>query len=146
MTKTRVSIHCAAAMLATVLVGAAAPAGANDSRFPFDLELLMETAPMRPAKRVPSITVSTNGMAQIDLWCRSVRGRVALGEGTIAIEAEPLSDTLPAMMSRGQCTGDRMRADEKVLAELVQATSWRRRGQTVEFIGPATLRFRPSDH
>jgi hypothetical protein len=119
---------------------------ASDGRFPYDLELLMDTRPMPPAKRVPSMTVAQDGRALLDLWCRSVRGFVEIGAGTVAIQAEPLTDTLPAMQARGQCTPARMQADEQVLAALTQMTSWQRHGETVVFSGATTLRFSPSSH
>ncbi|MDO8598130.1 MAG: hypothetical protein Q7R45_16085, partial [Sulfuricaulis sp.] len=37
-------------------------AGAAE-QFPFDRELLLDAAPMRPAKRIPSLTVAANGNA-----------------------------------------------------------------------------------
>ena len=117
-----------------------------DGRFPFDQDLMMDTAPMRPSKRIPSITVSANGAAQIDLWCRSVKGRIDLGERTIAISAEPLPEAMPQWMSPGQCTPERMQADESILSALTQATGWRVRGRVIELIGPTTLRFWPSTH
>ena len=132
-------------MLAVMLAAAPVPA-AGDTRFPFDLELLMEAAPIPPGKRMPAIKVSPNGGAVIDLWCRSVRATVAIGEGTVAIAAEPLPESLPAMLSRGQCTDTRIAADERVLVALTQMTGWRRQGETVIFTGATTLRFRPSDH
>lgn len=119
---------------------------ANGQQFPYDLELLMEARPMPPAKRMPSLTVSSSGRAQIDLWCRSVRGVLELGPGTVTIQAEPLPDSLPEMMARGQCTPARMQADEQVLGALTQMTGWQRHGQTVVFTGATTLRFVPSSH
>src|SRR5450631_608790 len=39
--------------------------------FPSDQELLLDAAPMRPAKRVPILTVMPDGNASIDLWCKT---------------------------------------------------------------------------
>jgi heat shock protein HslJ len=137
--------------VALVIAGAlAAPtvtvAAASDGRFPYDLELLMDTRPMPPGKRMPSMTVAQDGRAMLDLWCRSVRGLVEVGAGTVAIQAEPLPANPPDMQSRGQCTPARMQADEQVLAALTQMTSWQRQGETVVFSGATTLRFTPSSH
>ncbi|MGE0062895.1 MAG: META domain-containing protein [Xanthobacteraceae bacterium] len=134
------------ALAAAMATGAAAVAPANDGRFPYDLELLMDTRPMPPGKRMPSMTVAQDGKALLDLWCRSVRGVVEVGAGTVAIQAEPLPANPPDMQSRGQCTPARMQADEQVLAALTQMTSWQRHGQTVVFSGATTLRFTPSSH
>lgn len=131
---------------AAVIALAPAPL-AGETRFPFDLELLMETPPIPPGKRMPAIKVSQNGSAVIDLWCRSVRAAFEVGAGTVSIQAEPLPESLPTMLSRGQCTDARIAADERVLVALTQMTGWRRQGEAVIFTGATTtLRFRPSDH
>ena len=134
------------AVVAAMVAGFAAVAPANDGRFPYDLELLMDTRPMPPGKRMPSMTVGQDGRALLDLWCRSVRGIVDVGAGTVAIQAEPLPASPPDMQSRGQCTPARMQADEQVLAALTQMTSWQRHGESVVFSGATTLRFTPSSH
>jgi hypothetical protein len=134
------------AVAAAMVAGFAAVAPANDGRFPYDLELLMDTRPMPPGKRMPSMTVAQDGRALLDLWCRSVRGVVEVGAGTVAIQAEPLPANPPDMQSRGQCTPARMQADEQVLAALTQMTSWQRHGESVVFSGATTLRFTPSSH
>ena len=128
---------------AIALALGAASAQAAD-QFPFDRDLVLEARPMRPAKRMPVLTVSVGGTATIDLWCKTVNGRVELGDNTIRIETEPLPETLPTRMLAGQCSPERMAADETMLSALTQATSWRRRGEAVELSGPTTLRFYPS--
>ena len=113
----------ACAALAIILSSGLATAA---DQFPFDQELLLDTAPMRPAKRMPILTVEPNGNAKIDLWCRTVPARVEISDATIKIEAGPLPEDLPAMQSAGQCTPERMQADEEMLAALVQVTRhWR---------------------
>ena len=112
--------------------------------FPFDQELVLDVAPMRPAKRVPSMTVEPNGTLIVDLWCRSVRGRADIGESSIAIVPEPLSEDLPAMQGANQCTPTRLQADESLLAALSQVTAWQRVGEGVDLIGPTRMRFRPA--
>jgi len=114
--------------------------------FPFDRDLLLDAAPMRPAKRVPILNVAPDGTATIDLWCKTVRGFVQVTDNTIRIEPGPLPDALPQYVSAGQCTPERMQADYEVLATLIQATGWQRRGNTVILDGSARLRFRLSDH
>ncbi|HVV62639.1 MAG TPA: META domain-containing protein [Pseudolabrys sp.] len=119
---------------------------ASDNRFPVDQEWLLDTVPMLPGKRMPSLTVGANGSAAIGLWCKDVTGRVELGPEAIRIEPGALPDRLPQWMSAGQCTPARMQADEDVLAALSQVTTWRRQGQILVLLGPTTLKFRPSDH
>jgi hypothetical protein len=125
----------AVAMIAPVL---AQPAG----DFPFDKELLLETPPMRPGKRMPSLTVEHSGNAIIDLWCKSVAARVELTETTIKLEAAPLPDEVPQMQSAGQCTPERLAADAVLLEKFTQATSWQRQGGILVLDGPAPMRFR----
>lgn len=139
----RYAVACGAAALFTLgLVGA----GRATEPFPFDQELVLDVRPMPPVKRVPILSVAANGEARIDLWCRTVGGRVELADRAIRIEPAPLTDALPRYMSEGQCTPERMQADQDVLADLAQVTDWRRQGRAVVLVGPKTLKFRPSDH
>ena len=133
----------ACAALAVILSSGLATAA---DQFPFDQELLLDAAPMRPAKRMPILTVEPNGNAKIDLWCRTVPARVEISDATIKIEAGPLPEDLPAMQSAGQCTPERMQADEEMLAALAQVTGWRREGEGVVLEGSKEFKFRASDH
>ena len=133
------------ALGALLLLLASAPAAPAD-RFPFDQELLLDAAPMRPAKRVPILTVAPGGEATVDLWCKTVSARVELSDAGIKIEPGPLPEALPEMMGDGQCAPARMQADEDMLAALAQVTSWRKHGSLLMLIGPTTLKFRASDH
>ena len=114
--------------------------------FPFDQELLLDVRPMPPVKRVPVLLVAPNGAVTIDLWCQTVQGRVQLSHSAIRIEPGPLPDGLPRYMSDGQCTPERMRADQEVLTELAQVTGWRVHGDVVVLRGPTPLTFRLSSH
>ena len=116
----------------------------NSSRF--DQDLLLDAAPMRPGKRMPMLKVEPNGNARIDLWCRTVPAHIEVSDTAIKVEAGPLPDGMPEMMSAGQCTPERMQADEEMLATLNQVTGWRREGDGVVLEGPKTLKFRLSDH
>src|SRR5262245_4697628 len=112
--------------------------------FPFGRVLLLDAAPMRPGKRMPILTVEANGEARIDLWCRTVPARVEIADMAVKIEAGPLPEELPAMQGTGQCTPERIKADEEMLASIVQVTEWRQDGDTILLIGQATLKFRPA--
>lgn len=137
----RISLRGLLAAICLLLIGAAAPAV---EPFPFGQELLLDAAPMRPGKRMPILTVETNGDARIDLWCRTVPARVEIGDMAVKIEAAPLPEELPAMQGAGQCTPERIKADEETLASIVQVTEWRRDGDAILLIGPATMKFRPA--
>jgi hypothetical protein len=119
-------------------------AGVAAEPFPFDQELLLDAPPMRPGKRIPILTVEANGNARIDLWCRTVPARVEIADVAIKIEAGPLPEELPAMQGAGQCTQERIKADEEMLASIIQVTEWRRDGDAILLIGPATMKFRPA--
>jgi hypothetical protein len=131
--------------LAAAVLTAGFPSRAAEP-FPFDRELLLDVRPIPPIKRVPVLMVEPNGAATIDLWCKTVRGRVELSDTAIRIEPGPLPDGLPRYMSDGQCTPERMQADLEVLTELAQVTDWRAHGDAVGLRGPTTLRFRLSSH
>jgi heat shock protein HslJ len=106
---------------------------AAETAFPFGRELMLDGKPMRGTKRLPSLSIEQDGTAAIDLWCGSLRGRADVGNGTIVIT--------PGERDNAQCDPDHIAGDDDLLDMLVHMTSWRRRGDTVEFSGPATLRF-----
>ena len=112
--------------------------------FPFGQELLLDAAPMRPGKRMPILTVEENGNARIDLWCRTVSARVEIAAASMKIEADPLPQELPAMQGAGQCTPERIKADEEMLADLAQVTGWRRDDEAIVLVGPKSVLFRPA--
>jgi hypothetical protein len=130
--------RCAAGILILMSV---CGAGVAAEPFPFGQELLLDAAPMRPGKRMPILTVEANGEARLDLWCRTVPARVEIADMTMKIEAAPLPEELPAMQGAGQCTPERIKADEEMLASIIQVTEWRREGDSILLIGPATLKF-----
>jgi heat shock protein HslJ len=75
-----------------------------------------------------------------------VSARIEISDATIKIEPGPLPEGLPEMMSAGQCTPERMQADEELLGALIQVTGWRLEGDGIVLEGSKTLKFRPSDH
>jgi hypothetical protein len=125
-------------VLAVLAVVGAAAAIAAERSFPFDQELLLDTAPMRGSKRIPSIEVLSNGLAMIDLWCASARGRVRVEGPAISI--------VPHSVAPAPCPPDRLQHDADMLSVLTQVTTWRREGDAVVLIGPQTLRYRLSSH
>ena len=135
---------CAAIMICCFGAGAAV---AQD--FPRDRELLLDAAPMRPSKRIPSVTVAADGRATFDLWCRSVAGRIEpAADGSVTITAETLDLTqapLPEMQGPGQCSDQRQQADAALLAALTLSNRWQGTGEGVTLTGgPQPLRFRPA--
>src|ERR1700724_780490 len=120
-------------LVAAVFAGMPLAAIRAETAFPFGSELFLDGKPMRGTKRLPSLSIEQDGTAAIDLWCGSLRGRADVGNGTIAIT--------PGERDNAQCAPDRVAGDDDLLDMLVHMTNWRRRGDTVELSGPATLRF-----
>jgi len=114
--------------------------------FPYDRDLLLDAGHMGRVKRVPILNVAADGRATIDLWCRTVHGRVQLSDSGMRIEPGPLPEALPRYMVDGQCTPQRVQADNDTIVALAQVTGWRRRGDSVMLLGPQILRFHVSNH
>ena len=124
-----------------------APAVARAAgEFPFDRELILDAKRMGGLKRLPILTVEPNGNAVVDLWCKTVQARVALSDTAIKVEAAPLPEELPSMIVAGQCSPERIQADQDMLAALTQVTEWRWQGGAVVLGGPTVLRFHASSH
>src|SRR5438034_835773 len=105
---------CVRGAIAAVLLLLICRTGAGAESFPFDQEFLLDAAPMQPGKRMPALTVEPNGNARIDLWCRTVSARMEISDVAMTIEAGPLPESPPEMMSAGQCTPERVQADEEL--------------------------------
>jgi heat shock protein HslJ len=124
-----VRIGCALA-----LAGIAALPALAQAEFPFERDLVLDARPMRGSKRVPVLAVSSDGQAQIDLWCKRGKGQATIVGDTITIA--------PGAMNDEPCTPERAQADEDMLAALSQATHWSMRGDVVTLTGAKALRFR----
>jgi heat shock protein HslJ len=118
-----------------IATGVAAPvAVAAQSDFPFGRELLLDAPPMKGSKRVPSLDIADDGVADIELWCGSVKGQLVVAGDTITI--------LTGAKTERSCTPERMRGDDDVLAALTEVTNWRREGEFLVLTGARTMRFR----
>jgi heat shock protein HslJ len=95
---------------------------------------MLDTVPMRGSKRIPMLEIAEDGAASIDLWCASARAKATVSENTITISLWN--------QQNAQCEPERQTRDTELLAALVGVTSWRRKGDLVEFMGAAPLRFR----
>jgi heat shock protein HslJ len=129
--RTRRRATLALAACAGLVAGAAL---AVDHEFPFSSELLLDVAPMKGSKRVPMLEIDDKGLAEIDLWCNSVKGQMVVAGDTITILTGEKTDR--------SCPPERLQADDDVLAALTEATSWRREGDVFTLIGTRTMRFR----
>jgi heat shock protein HslJ len=116
------------------LCGALAPAVAAQSEFPFGRELMLDVAPMKGSKRVPMLDIDQQGIAEIDLWCSTVKGQMVVAGDTITI--------LTGDKTERDCPPERVQADDDVLSALTGATNWRRQGDILVLTGARTMRFR----
>ncbi len=125
--------------LLAIAAGVAVTAGISEAigasmEFPFGHELLLDAKPMKGSKRVPSLDIAENGLAEIDLSCNSVKGQLVVAGDTIT--------SLTGEKTDRSCAPERMQGDEDVLAALNEVTNWRREGDILVLTGPRTLRFR----
>ncbi len=120
--------------LGTAAAACLAPAVAAQSEFPFGRELLLDVKPMKGSKRVPVLDIDERGIAEIDLWCNSVKGQLVVAGDTITI--------ITGEKTARTCPPERAQADDDVLAALNEVTNWRREGDILVLIGAKTMRFR----
>jgi hypothetical protein len=119
--------------LFSAVVGSFAPARAENS-FPFGLEMMLEAAPQPGSKRIPDLDIGDNGQTILELWCKGGRGQFSVAGNTVIFVTGPMQDRA--------CPPERAQADDELIAALSEATTWKRQGDAVYFIGPKTLRFR----
>jgi heat shock protein HslJ len=121
-----------------LLAGAISGAHAQERPFPFETEMYLDADPVRGSKRVPGLQISSDGEAEIDLWCVSGTGRAAVAGDTITIA--------PTAMRDNQCPPERLVMDKELLDKLMQVTHWRWQGQLLMLVGPQSLRYRPASN
>jgi len=125
--------NCIVALAVCVLGGIVA-ADAAERGFPYSSELIMDAKPMRGSKRVPMLVIGAKGEAKIEGWCNNVEAQMVVAADTLTI--------LTGASTEQQCPADRMRADEDLMAVLIEITHWRRDGDVLTLRGGKTLRFR----
>ena len=125
--------NCVVAFAVCALGGIVA-ADAAERGFPYNSELIMDAKPMRGSKRVPMLVVGAKGEAKIEGWCNNVEAQLVVAADTLTI--------LTGASSEQQCPADRMRADEELMAMLMEITHWRRDSDVLTLRGTKTLRFR----
>jgi hypothetical protein len=118
--------------LAAATISVQAPAMAQE-QFPFDSELTMDAAPMRGSKRIPNLSIGTDGAATLELYCKGARGQFSVAGDTVIFIPGPVEDR--------NCPADRAAADDGLLAALAAATTWKRQGEDITFAGSRPLRF-----
>jgi heat shock protein HslJ len=121
------------ALALCVLAGIVA-ADAAERGFPYSSELMMDAKPMRGSKRVPMLVIGAKGEAKIEGWCNNVEAQMVVAADTLTI--------LTGASTEQQCPAERMRADQDLMAVLMEITHWRRDGDVLTLRGTKTLRFR----
>ena len=111
----------------------AVPACAEDA-FPFGFEMTLDAARQPGSKRLPTLEIGDSGEAILELWCKGGKGQFSVAGNTVIFVAGPLEDRA--------CPPARAQADDELVAALGEATTWKRQGDFVSFIGTRTLRFR----
>jgi heat shock protein HslJ len=118
--------NCVVALAVCVLGGIVA-ADAAERGFPYNSELMMDAKPLRGSKRVPMLVIGAKGETKIEGWCNNVEAQMVVAADT---------------STEQQCPAERMRADQDLMAVLMEITHWRRDGDVLTLRGTKTLRFR----
>ena len=122
-----------AAVAAFAIAGfAAGPAGAEEG-FPFGFEMTLDALPQAGSKRIPTLEIGDNGEAKLDLWCKTGTGQFSVAGNTVIF--------VPGQLQDRDCPQARALADDDLVSALSEATTWRRRGDQVSFVGTRPLRF-----
>ncbi|HLZ09375.1 MAG TPA: META domain-containing protein, partial [Chloroflexota bacterium] len=102
--------------------------------FPFGMEMTLDALPQPGSKRVPDLDIADNGEVVLELWCKGGKGQFSVAGNTVIFVAGPLEDRA--------CPPAKAQADDELIAALTEASTWRRQGDAVSFIGTKTLKFR----
>jgi META domain-containing protein len=106
-----------------------------DSEFPFGFEMTLEVPPQPGSKRLPTLEIGDNGEAVLQLWCKSGKGQFSVAGNTVIFVAGPLEDRA--------CPPARAQADNDLVGALSEASTWKRQGDLISFVGTKPpLRFR----
>ena len=105
-----------------------------DGEFPFGFEMTLEVAPQPGSKRLPTLEIGDNGEAVLQLWCKSGQGQFSVAGNTVIFIAGSLEDRA--------CPPARAQAHNDLVAALSEASTWKRQGDLISFVGTKPLRFR----
>jgi hypothetical protein len=134
MVSTRGFLRLAAVTAAFAAAGMTAGNAKAEEGFPFGFEMTLDGPPQPGSKRIPTLEIGDNGEARLDLWCKRGTGQFSVAGNTVIF--------VPGQLQDGGCQPARAQADDDLVAALGEATTWRRRGDSVSFTGTRTLRFR----
>jgi heat shock protein HslJ len=123
----------AAAALALAAGTLGAVAAHADEGFPFGFEMTLDAARQPGSKRLPTLEIGDNGEATLDVWCKAGKGQFSVAGNTVIFVAGPMEDRA--------CSPDQAQADNELFTALSEATTWKRQGDMVVFIGTKSLHF-----
>lgn len=123
-------------ILAVSLMGVAAlgtsPVRADDG-FPFGFEMTLDAGRQPGSKRIPNLEIGDAGETRLELWCKGGKGQFSVAGNTVVFVAGPMEDR--------NCPEARAQADDELIAALSEATTWKRQGDLITFVGAKALRF-----
>ncbi len=102
--------------------------------FPFGMEMTLDAARLPGSKRVPDLDIGDHGEVVLELWCKGGKGQFSVAGNTVIFVPGPIED-------RG-CPANKAQLDDELVAALSEASTWKRQGDTMSFIGGKTLKFR----
>ena len=121
------------AVLLSVL-GSTASVRAAEDDFPFGTEMTLEAVPQPGSKRIPNIEIGDHGEVVLELWCKGAKGQFSIAGNTVIF--------VPGQIQDRSCPPAKAQADDELVAALGEATTWKRQGEVLTFLGPKPLRFR----
>src|SRR5690349_2855454 len=133
-----ISVTSAVRVAAVALIALVALSSMDDAQaadgFPFGMEMTLDAARQPGSKRVPDLDIGDNGEVVLELWCKGGKGQFSVAGNTVIFVAGQIEDRA--------CPPARAQLDDDLIAALSDATTWKRQGDYVSFIGSRTLRFR----
>jgi len=104
-----------------------------DDGFPFGMEMTLDAARLPGSKRVPDLDIGDHGEVVLELWCKGGKGQFSVAGNTVIFVAGPIEDR--------NCPASKAQLDDELVAALSEASTWRRQGDLVSFVGTKSLRF-----
>jgi hypothetical protein len=129
-----VKLASRAAGVALIVVASGIGQARAESGFPFGMEMTLIGPPQPGSKRIPDLDIGDNGEVVLELWCKGGKGQFSVAGNTVIF--------VPGALEDRACPPAKAQADDELVAELSEATTWSRQGDLVSFIGARTLKFR----
>jgi hypothetical protein len=95
--------------------------------------MTLDAARQPGSKRIPNLEIGDAGETRLELWCKGGKGQFSVAGNTVVFVVGPMEDR--------NCPEARAQADDELIAALSEATTWKRQGDVVTFVGAKSLRF-----